>query len=387
MPRFSPRSRLSRPLVYLLIAAMVTGDLTGCSRRFWRQQANKDTYRATAQKLTDPHWQLPRIDITPDSRSRFFDPYDPDCEPLPPDDPAAHEFMHCVDGKRGYKSWHKFGTALSVENPQWLEPFGVMAANGQPQISHDQVVIENATLQDTLELSYIHSREYQTAIEDLYLAALQLTFERFQFGVRYLNSAGREPGVGYTGVSTFGAANTNGTLNSNFGISQLLPSGAQLAVEITNSTLWLFGTGGGSNTASTLSFNAIQPLLFQAGRKVVLAALTQAERNVLYQARTLARFRQILFTNITTAYLNLLQQQQTIVNNENNIRQIEEQIEAQQAIDNRVPSIVSEPLDALPEGFEIPDDLADHLSFRDGFLKWTGQLTDEQAERLESLTE
>jgi hypothetical protein len=97
----------------------------GCSRAFWRSQADMDVYHLLDAKTLDPRWDLPRLDLTPDPRSRFCDPYDPDKEPLPPDDPSAHEYMHCVYGMRGYKNWHKFGDAMSIENPHWLESFGV----------------------------------------------------------------------------------------------------------------------------------------------------------------------------------------------------------------------------------------------------------------------
>lgn len=115
---------------------MGTSGLSGCSRQFWRKQAQSDTYSAVTEKLNNPHWALPRINLTPDPRSRFYDPHDPDCEPLLPDDPAAHEYMHCVNGRLGYKNWHKLGTAMSIENPQWLEPFGIAVQNADPVIGH-----------------------------------------------------------------------------------------------------------------------------------------------------------------------------------------------------------------------------------------------------------
>ena len=31
----------------------------------------------------------------------MYDPFDPDCEPMPPDDPASHRYMECVDCKKG----------------------------------------------------------------------------------------------------------------------------------------------------------------------------------------------------------------------------------------------------------------------------------------------
>jgi hypothetical protein len=105
---------------------------SGCSRPFWREQAERDSYDATAENITDPRWAVPRIDITPDPRSRFYDPYDPDYMPLPPDDPDAHVYMHWVDGWHGYNCWHQFGDLLSVENPQWLLPFNLSPEQYDP---------------------------------------------------------------------------------------------------------------------------------------------------------------------------------------------------------------------------------------------------------------
>ena len=61
----------------------------GCSRNFWRTQADFDAYNLLSQKQFDPHWVIPRTTVEPDPRSRFYDPYDKDMPPLPPDDPAC----------------------------------------------------------------------------------------------------------------------------------------------------------------------------------------------------------------------------------------------------------------------------------------------------------
>ncbi len=106
--------------------------------------------------------------------------------------------------------------------------------------------------------------------------------------------------------------------------------GAQLAAELTNNTIWLFSSGG-TSSASLLSYQLTQPLFFGAGRKIVLEALTQAERNLLYQARDLARFRQQLFTDVVAtngaiSYLGLLQTRQLIINQEENLRRLQQQV-------------------------------------------------------------
>lgn len=361
----------------------------GCSRPFWRKQADLDTYTLEYEKLNDPLWSVPRVEITPNPSSRFYDPYDPDCGPLPPDDPAAHLYMHCPGGFAGSSSWHKLGQSLSVENPHWLEPFG-LSADAQQQTAEpaSQRQIPNLTLNQAIELSYIHSREYQTAIEDVYLAALDLTFERFQFAVRYLGFAG-EPGADLTYEHIPHTQDSLG-FTPRLGVSQLLPTGGQWIVELANNTLWLFSGSNQTNTASVLSYSLVQPLLFGAGRKVVLENLTQAERDLLYATRDLARFRQEFFVDTVASgpgggFLGLLQQRQSVINQEGNLRRLNERLEQQRAITTRPRAEVKLP--ALPEGLEFSEELSRRISFNPvtQMLTWRGEMTEDQERILRDL--
>ena len=331
---------IRRYVTWLILGAMAISSLSGCSRQFWRKQADKDTYNDIGQKLNDERWELPRIHLTPDQRSRFYDPYDPDKEPLPPDDPAAHVFMHSVNGRRGYKSWHKLGRSFAIENPNWLEKYGIEMNGIDPVEGHSEVKLLKVTLPELVDLTYIHNRDYQNTLEDLYISALALTQQRYNLGVRYLGRNGGEP-FANASATTLGTGRANGVSTAAFGVSQLLPAGGQVAVELANAVTWNFGQGG-SISAPLLGYSVTQPLMFQAGRKVVLEPLTQAERSVLYSARTMARFRQTLFVGVSTSYLNLLLQRQLILNQMNNIRQLEEQYEKQKAIDSRTPGFVSD---------------------------------------------
>ena len=301
-------------IAVLAVTLMFVG--SGCSRMFWRSQADFDSYNLLQRKQFDPRWTIPRTTVDADPRSRFFDPFDPDCAPLPPDDPAASQYMQMVHGMRGYKSWHEFGESMSVENPGWLANFGM--APYEPYVNYDlsdglttvsssseevskesrEIVptIENLTLAQAIELANINSRDYQTQIENAYLSALQLTFDQFQFNVRYLGVGARKPtgNLTYLNVPT---TSDNLNFNPRFGMSQLLPTGGQWIVEMANNTLWLFSGGNQTNSASVLSYSLIQPLLLGAGRKIVLENLTLSEREVLYDLRTLARYRKLFFAD------------------------------------------------------------------------------------------
>ena len=382
------RAVLRRRVVGLTIWSMLFAPLTGCSRTFWRDQAERDSYDALNERQTDERWTVPRLSIEPDERSRFYNPYHPDHTPLPPDDPAAEEYMRQVNGTKGYKSWHKLGRAMSLENPQWLQPYGIeLNSEGDPVAFHNQLVLNRLTLPDALELSYIHSRDYQTQIENTYLSALALTFQRFRFDVRYLGIGGGRPTTGATASVTpnnsQGLGGGDSAVNigtSRFGVRQLLPSGAQWAVELANNSLVVFGSGGA--TASTLSYSLTQPLLAGAGRKITLENLTQQEREVLYSVRDLARFRKTFFGQTTISYLNLLEQRQNVLNQLGNIDRLNEQIEIRQAQDNRPESILTEALTIPAAEINIPEQIADRLRVESDegmtrVLRWVPRAADD----------
>jgi len=397
----------------------------GCPRQYWRKQADDLSYNMIRDKQSDPRWAVDRVRVETDPRSRFFDPYDPDFAPLPPDDLAAHEFMHWAYGKRGWKHWHEFGDAQAVESPCWLEPFGmsqeVVESNmGRPAHLPDVKL----TLEDAIDLSYIHSRDYQTQIENLYLAALALSLQRFAFDVQFvgLNGApGQRPSAALTATdipSTSDSVNLNPTV----GVSQLLPSGAQFIAELANNTLWLFASGDhSSTTASTLSYSLTQPLLANGGRRFIMENLTQAERNVLYAARDLARYRMGFFTSTVAGgftagiasgvpgvftggptiptvvptfangnggFLGLLQLNQQVANAEYNIRQLRDQLDRLRAQAAERPDKFTEPLATLPAGLVFPPSVARRIEYDDeeNVLVLRGQLTDLEVRMLLELS-
>ena len=68
---------------------------TGCSRSYWRRNADSEAYGLIREKTRlDARWAPPRSDVLPSPLSRNFDPADPDYGSLPPDDPYARRFMH-----------------------------------------------------------------------------------------------------------------------------------------------------------------------------------------------------------------------------------------------------------------------------------------------------
>ncbi len=396
--KFNPQCESLRSALAVALLAGLSLIQVGCSPTFWADQANADSYEILAEKADDPAWELPRYDVEPDPRSRFYDPYGPNHEPLPPDDPAANVYMHWLQCKKGYKSWHKFGRALSIENPDWLVQYGIspelsaeMAAAGNSLPGTELPALEEVTLQEAIDIANINSREYQFQIENLFLSALDLTFGRFQFDVKYLGVGGQNPQVDLNRRRL-----SNGTqeldLSSRMGVNQVLPSGAQWAVELANNTLWLFSGSNQTTSVSVLSYSLVQPLLLGAGRKVVLNNLTQDERNVLYQTRTLARFRKIFFTDTVgggNGFLQLLQQLQVIYNERGNIKRLERQVEILRALSSQKPKVQQERLEELPENWIIPPALVEKMEYDDEsrMLSWKGEMSAEEEKMLLALSD
>lgn len=397
----SATCRMATSIKFLLLAAICL-TTHGCARKYWRKQADELSYNLIRDKQSDPRWVVDRVQVETDPRSRFFEAFDPDFEPLPPDDAAAHEFMHWAYGKRGWKHWHEFGDQSSVDNPHWLEPFGMTTDVVEDNMGRPGRWPEFAmTMEDAIDLSYIHSRDYQTQIENVYLAALALTLQRFAFDVQFVGLNGQGKPSGSLIATDVPNTSDSATFAPVAGVSQLLPTGGQLLVEMANNTLWFFSKGNPSEaTASTLSYSLVQPLLANGGRRFVMENLTQSERNMLYAVRDLARYRQGFFTSTVAAgftagiqtgvvgvfsgtgpiptappqiaggaaggnggFLGLLQLYQSVANSEYNIRQLSEQLERLRAQATEQPDQFSEPLAALPAGIVFPESLAGRVTY------------------------
>ena len=154
------------------------------------------------------------------------------------------------------------------------------------------------TLEQAAELAMFNSREYQDQRENLYIAALPVTQERFAFVAQLF--AAQEAMRAYSGRETATGQSSNWALNNGTGFSKILPTGALLLLNFSNQTVFNFLNPKNVTSVTNLNFNAIQPLLRGGGEAVALESLTQAERNLLYQIRNYARFRKELYVEIAS---------------------------------------------------------------------------------------
>jgi len=296
------------------------GIIAGCQRPWYRRDADRQTYAVESEHENEARWPVANTSITAPAGSRLFDPFNPDYPPLPPDDPAANYYMKHPDGQHPVLTYHRDGDAPFIEDQSWRNSLE-LDKDGKLVLTPDKSV----------ELGILHSGSYQQALETLYLNALTLTLDRWDFALHWY-------GINTSTMNWFGSGDTSlNTLNtsSDIGFTKNLAAGGQLIVDFANTFVFTFG--GLNQTVATSSFTAtlIQPLLRNATRRVRLEALTQGERNLLYAVRIFAHFREQFYFTLTSnnnGFLGLLSQVQNIRNLESNLKSNEQNLRLHEAL-------------------------------------------------------
>ena len=262
------------------VAVTVTGMAVavGCTREHYRSQTDKEVYALVDCASTDPRWPVDDFTVQPDPESRFYDPDSPNCPPMPTDDPTSHKYMECVDCKNGWPHWHDHGNTSHVENPTWMSYLPI-DEDGSIALDREGVV----------RTARIHSRDYQQELENLYLSALDVTFERFRFDCQFFG--GNSTFYTADGHLRSGAASSLLTTDTDLQMRRLLAPGGELVVGAANSLVWQFAGPDTYGANTLLDFSLIQPLLRAGGRQVVLENLTASERDLLAEIRDFERFR------------------------------------------------------------------------------------------------
>lgn len=175
------------------------------------------------------------------------------------------------------------------------------------------------TLDEALDKGIHHSREYQSAKENLYLSALDLTLARHRLSPIF-NAGGGATRASDSrtfkleeGMTEIVATNTFSRTQS-AGFNWLLATGARLSTDFTQDFLRIM-TGNQSVNESDLAVSLVQPLLQGGGTTVTLEALTQEERNVLYDLRDFADFRRAFIVDLVSDYYGVLRARDLVKNN------------------------------------------------------------------------
>ncbi|MFH2002668.1 MAG: TolC family protein [Planctomycetota bacterium] len=238
---------------------------------------------------------------------------------------------------------------------QALDPFIEEMLEG---VDADHLLKLNLT--DCLKIAFKTNRDFKQEKEDLYIDALNLTWQRHLWTPRFSGSVSGE-------AKRLEDSERYISSDAQFGMTQLLASGGEVGLSIANNLLRVYSGGSTKTASSLLSFNFFQPLWRGFGTLVAKENLTQAERNVAYSIRSYERFRRSLAVDIATSYYDVLQQMDTVKNEYNNYQNL---------ILNRERSALMAQAGRLPE-FQVDQARQTELSARNRWLK-----AEEQFDRL-----
>ena len=299
------RRTLALTTTCVLLASAVLG---GCSRSWHRERADRDAYRLIASRQIDPLWRIPDRTVEPAPESRMADRHCPDCGPKPLDDEAADQFTRCPNAYENSKYYDKIPTDPVLDHNHWVHQL--------PRNEDGKVIL---TEQTVVQIALLHSREFQTQVEGLYLNGLTLSGARFAFQNQWFGGSGTD----FTAVSDAPNAIRTLTTSNQLGFVRALAAGGQFMTTLANSFVWELGSNTFNMANGNLIVGLTQPLLRGAFRHVQLNQLTQAERGLLYNVRDFARFRRAFYQGVITSYLGLLTQIQAKRNTETNLESLQ----------------------------------------------------------------
>ncbi len=298
-------------VAYFVLGLLLLAGI-GCARSTYRHQADREAYCLIETRQSNDLWNVPARTVEPQPHSRMYLASEQDCGPKPYDDEAAKRLMDCPDGFDNSKYYSKIPTDPKTENPIWLD---LLPRNTDHQIELTPTL--------AIDLALLHSREYQTQFENVYLTALGLSGNRFEFDAQWFGGTG----TNFTATGAdFGDQRQLNTTLGRLGFSRSLAGGGQFATSVLNGLFWDFGSNSVQGGSASIVTTFTQPLLRGAFRHVRLENLTQAERDLLYSVRDFARFRRLFYVDVTTSYLDLLMQVQAIRNARTNVENLRQNL-------------------------------------------------------------
>jgi outer membrane protein TolC len=176
-------------------------------------------------------------------------------------------------------------------------------------------------LAEAAAIATARNRDYQRQKEELYLIALDLTLERYDFAMQWFGTFDPKYTRGHSSSSATGDDNEEEiSYTAEGGFSQLLADGALVSASIALDWARFLTGDPRASIGSVLTATVTQPLLRGAGRRIAQENLTQAERNVLYEIRSFNRYRQEFIVSIVNDYYRVLQRRDAVTNAESNYK-------------------------------------------------------------------
>jgi len=209
-----------------------------------------------------------------------------------------------------------------IIDDKWQDDFGIKAnytmSDSNDPVSPNDVEIAKMipesriiNLQQAVEIATKFNRDYQTQKENLYSSALNLTDIRHDYAYQWLGTIDAtytNEGEDASGVIEDGRVDSQLAVSKDY----LLADGIQVSTNLALN--WIRYLTGDPHTSlrSVLSATVAVPLLGAGAGRTAREALTQAERDVLYDIRTFNRYRKTFVVGIISEYYRVLQQKNSV---------------------------------------------------------------------------
>lgn len=242
----------------------------GCSKKIDPKTADEEV----RELLQD----VPGFTWSPHAISRMAYPELHDLPDAPKDDLDSRKVTKRIQKKDAYGDGN---SSISFGMDHWRESL-TLDMNGSIQLD----------LETSMELALLHSREFQQQKEALYISALDVTYERYRLGP-----------VPFAGVSGQVSQEIEGDTSdfqsrARAGFRGIAGQGTNWVTALANRLSLELSEGDLEVGGSLANLTITQPLLRGASRRIYLEELTQSERSLLSDARSLEQFRQGFFLNV-----------------------------------------------------------------------------------------
>ncbi len=335
----------STQVLSLALVCALAFSISACRRKDYRESADSQTYGTLQHSLDPTPWNVPKgFTIDPKESSRLFDPSDPDDPSLPHPGPYlfAYEIPELPDLHTSTIDLLTARQNTEGEDPSTstiglrLQPIPESAWDAIPEASlrrmfefesvrreyerrYEEQPGENLrddsrrlSLPQIAILALLNSREYQAEKEALYLAALEVAREQFDYSLHF-TSSGNGTALDYTHARSGGATTQSVSIPTGAGatIERSWFLGTTVLARFANNIVLTFdGPDGWATSIGSELFFQIDQELFQWDAQ--FESLVQSERDLIYAARDFARFRREFFVRLASSYYALLRTYRSI---------------------------------------------------------------------------
>lgn len=246
--------------------------LASCGGKAYRQSADEEVKALLGD--------APGFSIDANESSRLRDPSGGAFPALPSDDPAARSVAVSILGKEIYP---EANATVKLESDAW---------HAWLPVDKDGKV--NLDLPTAVKLALVHSPDFQREKEDLYLSALDVTYERYRLAPKPFAEADADL------ERANGSADSDSVSSARSGFRGVAGDGASWVASLASQLTFELSGGSSSFSSSLANLTVAQPLFRGAGKRIYRERLTQTERDLLVDARRMEQFRQGFFLEVVT---------------------------------------------------------------------------------------